>query len=111
MIHLNVGDGSDPTIRYMLVDTIQIVWSHNCEHGFVNGFDAKVISQGEPTPISSYGSDLKVGSVFEIGNEYIQCGPEQVIAKIPTLKDDETDVFVSMAKFLAVEEILTAKSI
>ena len=37
-----VGDGSPSYVRYMVVDTIQLVWTHDCEHGVINGYDLLV---------------------------------------------------------------------
>ena len=37
-----VGDGSPSHVRYMVVDTIQLVWTHDCEHGVINGYDLLV---------------------------------------------------------------------
>jgi hypothetical protein len=92
----------------MLVDAIQIVWTHNCEHGVLNGFDVTIRkNEVEKIPVSDYKFEsVDVGSVFEIGNEYVRCGPEQVLAKIPTSFDTDGDVHVSLARFLRDEEIL-----
>jgi hypothetical protein len=91
----------------MLVDTIQIVWTHNCEHGVLNGFDIAIRNgEHEPVVLDQLGS-VEVGGVFEIRNEYVQCGPEQVLAKIPTSFDTDREVHVSLARFLPDEEILT----
>lgn len=107
-IRFNAGDGSDATIRYMLVDTIQIVWTHNCEHGVINGFDVTVVNdQNEPSLVDGSGAIVEVGSIFNIGNEYVQCGPEQVLAKIPALKHDEKDALASLVRFVPLEEVIT----
>jgi hypothetical protein len=91
----------------MLVDTIQIVWTHNCEHGVINGFDVRVITNNDdPTCDQSSGDIVEIGSVFDIGDQYIQCGPEQVVAKIPTSKDVERAAHISLAQFLPDEEML-----
>lgn len=34
---VEVGDGSPATWRYARVENIQIVWTHNCEHGVIRG--------------------------------------------------------------------------
>ena len=86
----------------MLVDTIQIVWTHNCEHGVLNGFDV-TITDGK---VGVYGDAVESGSVFKVGNEYIQCGPEQVVAKIPSSRGMENDMYVSLDRFVPDEEVL-----
>ena len=87
-------------MKYMLVDAIQIVWTHNCEHGVINGFEAIVKDDGSV-------DEIRVGTTFEIGSQYVQCGPEQVVAKIPT-SSDAADVFVSKAEFIPEKEIIRA---
>ena len=96
------GDGSGPIIRYMLVDTMQIVWTHNCEHGVLNGFDVTIID-GE---VGVYGDAVESGSIFMIGYDYIQCGPEQVFAKIPASRGIENGIYVSLDQFVPDEEVL-----
>lgn len=89
----------------MLVDTIQIVWTHNCEHGVINGFHAIINDDRNKAIEQESGYEISVGSVFEIGSEYVQCGPEQVVAKIPT-SSNAADNFVSQAKFIPEKEML-----
>lgn len=96
------GDGSDPEIRYMLVDTIQIVWTHNCEHGVINGFDATIANSKD----EGVDGGLREGSVLGIGNDYVQCGPEQVLAKIPAQTGAEKDEYVSLVQFLPAHELV-----
>ena len=95
----------------MLVDTIQIVWTHNCEHGVINGFDITINTNEHKHESSTYnevnGAVVNVGSTFVIGNEYVQCGPEQVVAKIPITRDSDKNEFVSLVQFLPNNEILT----
>lgn len=86
----------------MLVDTIQIVWTHNCEHGVLNGFDV-TITDGK---VGVYGDVVESGSIFKVGKEYIQCGPEQVVAKIPSSRGMENDMYVSLDRFVPDEEVL-----
>ena len=32
-----VGDGDEPALAYAVVDTLQLVFTHNCEHGWIYG--------------------------------------------------------------------------
>jgi len=62
----------------MQVDTIQLVWTHDCEHGVINGFDL--------SPDCSDGV-VRLGSRFAITSDYLQIGPEQILARIPCSRD------------------------
>lgn len=62
-----VGDGSDPTVAYARVDNLQIVWTHNCEHGVVRGLALELNEDGR----------------FIEDDEGVEFGPEQLLAKIP----------------------------
>ena len=82
-----VGDGSPPRVRYMQVDTIQLVWTHDCEHGVINGFDL-VVAGDDGAPFGAVG----LGSHFISKEEnYVQVGPEQVLARIPTILLDKKE--------------------
>ena len=89
-----VGDGSTPPAwEYCLVDTIQIVWSHNCEHGVVRGFGMTIVNNEKG------GSLLKVDDF----DDMIDFGPEQLVARIPVEpvdddNDDEVTTFRPLSK-------------
>lgn len=78
---VEVGDGSPPAWEYCLVDTIQIVWSHNCEHGVVRGF-ALTRSQLDNV--------LRVTHDFDT---MIDFGPEQLVARISVESLEEEKAF------------------
>mmetsp|Transcript_22230 Transcript_22230/g.40074 ORF Transcript_22230/g.40074 Transcript_22230/m.40074 type:complete len:230 (+) Transcript_22230:34-723(+) len=113
-----VGDGSDSMVRYMQVDTIQLVWTHDCEHGVINGFDLMVAANDDDDDIvSSEESGVIVGKgcYFVINKDYyVQIGPEQVLARIPTTsseqnwKDSDREMALSRAEFYPDEEIMTS---
>lgn len=89
-----VGDGSPAIIRYMKVDTVQIVWTHDCEHGLVYGFDVKCDSV------------VKKGDEFIIQvDNYVQCGPEQILCRIPVCSESNEVVF-SCVDFNPADEII-----
>mmetsp|Transcript_15510 Transcript_15510/g.22884 ORF Transcript_15510/g.22884 Transcript_15510/m.22884 type:complete len:172 (+) Transcript_15510:50-565(+) len=67
---VKVGDGSDPYLMYALIDSIQLVWTHNCEHGLLRGFEIEMDESGREVKL--------VDPLTEL-----QFGPEQLIAKIP----------------------------
>ena len=70
-----VGDGSAPAWHYLLVDTLQIVWSHNCEHGVVRGFDMVMDDRNDHNSLATV---LRVQDY----NDMIDFGPEQLVARI-----------------------------
>ena len=97
----------------MLVDTIQLVWTHDCEHGVVNGFDIMIAENDLPASIDGSGAIVNKGSYFVIQeNEYIQCGPEQILAKLPSRhcelkwKDTGNEVLMSLVDFVPDDEVM-----
>jgi hypothetical protein len=110
-----VGDGSPSVVRYCLVDTVQIVWTHDCEHGLVYGFDLVVVDNEGKVSCDEPGAIVKKGSVFVIEDEsYVQCGPEQILSRIPVSsteikwKEDTKQAYTSIVDFNPVNEIMTA---
>jgi hypothetical protein len=77
-----VGDGSPPEYKLCLVDTIQIVWSHNCEHGVVRGFPI-IALEGDLLRVQGY-------------DEIIAFGPEQLVARIPVQPTGDADTVRSL---------------
>ena len=53
-------------MRFMKVDTIQLVWMHNCEHGVINGFYVQC-SIGTAETSSHY--------LVVVEDDYRQIGP------------------------------------
>jgi hypothetical protein len=96
-----VGDGSPQIVRFMKVDTIQLVWTHSCEHGVINGFDINCSAIGV----------IEIGNIFVVTNEYVQIGPEQVLARIPAVlmkeNNAENEMWLSEALFNPQDEIMT----
>lgn len=69
MDSVQVGDGSDPYFGYTVIDSIQVVWTHNCEHGVLRGVQIELDGDQHAKLVEP---------VLEV-----QFGPEQLIAKIP----------------------------
>ena len=65
------------------MDTIQVVWTHDCEHGQIRGF--KVV------PVAD-----EVGSMVSVevdeSMEYVEFGPEQLIARISSSWNDTDEM-------------------
>lgn len=68
---VEVGDGSPAGVKFTLVDTIQIVWTHNCEHGVIRGLDVEVVGDDDEGRLVVSPSDM------------IEFGPEQLLARVP----------------------------
>jgi len=74
-----VGDDDMPaTLNYCRIETMQIVWSHNCEHGVLRGMELKY--DKETNTLEMTGS-----------NNVVEFGPEQLIARFPVEWKDDDD--------------------
>ena len=63
-----IGDG-EPELAYAVVDTLQLVFTHNCEHGWIYG--------------SALERDDSDGSLRPPdGDAFVQFGPEQLLARL-----------------------------
>ena len=71
---VEVGDGEPIQFCFGLIETIQLVWTHNCEHGVIRAL-----------PLT-----LEDGKVLKLEEEEcIEFGPEQLIAKLPLEWDED----------------------
>ena len=84
-----VGDGTPPAWAYCLVDGLQIVWSHNCEHGVVRGFALQPLSDDQDETTTT--RRLQVVD----WDDMIDFGPEQLVARIPVQQESE-DTFCAL---------------
>lgn len=65
-----VGDDTKPArFEYCQIETLQVVWTHNCEHGVLRGLTLKKQEDGT----------LKLVEPMDA----IEFGPEQLVARIP----------------------------
>ncbi|CAH0369631.1 unnamed protein product [Pelagomonas calceolata] len=65
---VTIGDG-EPALAYAVVDTLQLVFTHNCEHGWIYG--------------SALERDDSDGSLRPPdGDAFVQLGPEQLLARL-----------------------------
>lgn len=108
------GDGSSSIVKYIQVDTIQLVWTHDCEHGVINGFDTVIGNEiNGSTSLETSNIAVEKGSCFVIIDDYIQIGPEQILARIPIKstnkiwKDTGSAVWLSQVDFDPDEEMMT----
>ena len=63
-----IGDG-EPALAYAVVDTLQLVFTHNCEHGWIYG-----------SALERDGSDGALRPPD--GDAFVQFGPEQLLARL-----------------------------
>jgi hypothetical protein len=78
---VQVGDGSPPAYRYALIDNVQIVWTHNCEHGVIRGLSLELVendTDGDNDGSISQRLIQLHGLVHDV-----EFGPEQLMARIP----------------------------
>lgn len=90
---VEVGDGNPPCFNYCVIDSMQIVWTHNCEHGFIRGMAMDIIhSTDDSTTI------VKTKSP----EEFIDFGPEQLIARLPVewINDEEAELLIDIPEEL-----------
>lgn len=80
---VTVGDNTDepPGVGYCRVDTLQIVWTHNCEHGFVRGIAVDVGDDGNGSGGGVIVVEQSVGG--DGGLVFVEFGPEQLVARLP----------------------------
>jgi hypothetical protein len=86
---VEVGDGTPPTIRYAKIETIQLVWTHNCEHGVLRGIEVDIVDP------------LRIVPTMPLVE--VEFGPEQLLARIPVTWNEEKDEGVSQV-LLPLEE-------
>jgi hypothetical protein len=65
---VKIGDGTDPVLSYCQIDTMQLVWTHNCEHGVLRGLALERTGDRR---------------TLRLTEEMIEFGPEQLVARIP----------------------------
>jgi hypothetical protein len=78
---VQVGDGSPPAYRYALVDNVQIVWTHNCEHGVIRGFSLELVENN--TDGDNDGRNFQRLIQLDGLVHDVESGPEQLVARIP----------------------------
>ena len=73
---VTVGDVTPAAISFCCIDTIQVVWTHNCEHGVLRGLELVV-------------DDARM---LVATGQVVEFGPEQLVARIPVeALDDGAD--------------------
>ena len=69
-----VGEDVPPSFEYCCIETIQLVWTHNCEHGVLRGcrLHPEIADDGS---LISFSMDPDY--------EQVEFGPEQLLARVP----------------------------
>ena len=82
---VEVGDGNPASFKYCVIETMQVVWTHNCEHGFIRGLSVNISVD-----------DCRVNIVSPL--EFVDFGPEQLVARLPVnwISDDEAEVLATI---------------
>ena len=100
-----VGTGEAAAWEYCLLDEddcLQIVWSHNCEHGVVRGWPCVLLPPDDETDPDNKSSTVEGDNAtcllrfLKNNDEMVEFGPEQVVARIPSnmiikLEDNEEE--------------------
>ena len=81
---VEVGDGRPPTYEWAKIDSLQVVWTHNCEHGVLRGIAVK-----EEEAVDSKGDFVRLCEMDPM--EFIEFGPEQLVARVGVEWDDEEE--------------------
>ena len=74
-----VGEGSPPGVAYGVVETIQLVWTHNCEHGVIRVLPVQLAVDNDDNNHDNPPTLLQV----QPDEDFLEVGPEQLIAKLP----------------------------
>jgi hypothetical protein len=92
---VEVGDGTTPKIEWAKIDNLQVVWSHNCEHGVLRGISFKEEEEEEALNIND-DHDNKDNNNWNHRRRFFQVepldvvefGPEQLVARVPVIWED-----------------------
>jgi hypothetical protein len=84
-----VGDDTQPpSFQYCQIETIQLVWTHNCEHGVLRGLalETEVVEGSNKEEVLAIVEPL----------ESVEFGPEQLVARLPVEWNAEGTVGTSL---------------
>ena len=85
---VQVGDGTPADWEYARVENLQIVWTHNCEHGVIRGVALEPIVHHDSLP-----------KFHVLEDKQVEFGPEQLVARIPVEWNEEFDTGQSLVAF------------
>jgi len=86
---VEVGDGEPASLKYCVVENLQVVWTHNCEHGVIRGMAVCINT-----------TDGSVDLLSPL--EFVDFGPEQLVARLPIewIDEDQGKLLVSFPEDL-----------
>ena len=86
-----VGDNTDAPPAYELcrLETIQVCWTHNCEHGVLRGLVVDVDSDKNNSTKGSLQQSQRL--FLRKPMEEVEFGPEQIIARIRNIQWEVTE--------------------
>ena len=89
---VEVGDGNPASLEYCVIETLQVVWTHNCEHGVIRGIAVTIDPESREVELTP---DL----------EFVDFGPEQLVARLPVewIDDDRAKLLVDLPNELQNE--------
>jgi len=99
---VTVGNDDEPPIfRYAKVETLQVVWTHNCEHGVIRGTAMTLREEEQANDDSSTRRQLLVVDPTDEGGGLVEFGPEQLVARLPVQWDEATGAETTSCILLA----------
>ena len=95
-------DDAPPAVAFCRLETMQIVWTHNCEHGVLRGMELIQRQQlvprcsvdedtGAPADSPCNGSRTKDSASLLVTHRVVEFGPEQLLARFPVVWKDEDE--------------------
>ena len=102
---VEVGDGNPASYELCVVETMQVIWTHNCEHGFIRGMAATINASGALVEEAGTSTDHAHKIEVTLPLEFVDFGPEQLIARLPVnwINDDEAQLLVDLPAMLQNE--------
>lgn len=81
-------DDDGPTFQWARLDTMQVVWTHNCEHGVLRGIALREEPIRDNNSVKDPSTEISgtacIRRVSEIDPlEFVEFGPEQLVARVP----------------------------
>jgi hypothetical protein len=91
---VEVGEGTTPKIEWAKIDNLQVVWSHNCEHGVLRGISFKeeeeealnINDDHDNRDNNNWNHRRRICQVEPL--DVVEFGPEQLIARVPVIWED-----------------------
>ena len=100
------SESTEPRLEYAQIDTIQVVWTHNCEHGVIRGTKLVKVLAGDMPPtgneIDGDASQSKQSLLQRLDDHAVEFGPEQLVARLPVREWREDEESGSYGKTICL---------